>query len=262
MSLNDIYRAGLAEVWRRDEYSQNKFLGAISEIREMPVETFKKINAIFIPNDTYMREFFGLEITQSEYGCYVDDLCVWNNCLIIPITNIAKEVVGFVGFNPFNYLQVKESGDRSLAYYSYSTKKVFMKSNYIFTEEGEFTEAIKDGYIFIVDGVFDAVNVTEAGFHAGALMGSMVTEEILMQLRLVNKVILIADNDEAGYKLYARLSKSLQNVQLFKQGKTKDADELLKTEYRDEFIAQLRDAISEDYLTYIHASFSKSTCQN
>lgn len=248
-SLNELYRRGLSSVWGTEDSAdaQQKYLDVIAGIRGINSELFKKCDMLFIPNDQYLAVHCGEEILNLEYGCYESrKMCLWSNQLIIPITDVVACVRGFAAFNPFNYVEAKETGDRSMTYYSYSSKDVFPKGKYLYFPGSCYEKAITDGYLLLVDGVFDAASLWCAGFNAGALMGSIPTEWILMQLRFIKRVILIADNDDAGYKLYTGLRRQLKNVELFKQGETKDADELLKSEKRDDFIRALQQVLQND----------------
>lgn len=241
MRLDTIYRMGSKKVWELDEAAQFKFLAVIAEARGMSVDFLKSTGAFFVPNDGYMISRFGNDISNAEYGCYTaSGLCRWCNCLLIPVKNLANSVVGFVSFNPFSYADAHETKDYSISYYAYSPKDVFPKGRYLYYTEGTYRQALQDGYLILVDGVFDAISLSAEGFLAAATMGSALTNEILMQLRFVKRIIHIADNDEAGYKVYESLRKHLNNVELFKQCHTKDADDLLKTQYKGEFIKSLK----------------------
>ena len=47
------------------------------------------------------------------------------------------------------------------------------------------------------------------------------------------------DNDDAGLKLYGRLSKVLDNVILVKQGWAKDVDDVLKSQHRNLYLSRI-----------------------
>lgn len=229
MSFDKMYRDGIERVWDIDASSQNGYLRIIQDARNMSGMNFRKINACFIPNDRYFLNYFGEDAKDPAYGIYDEsNVCFWNNCLVFPIYNVADQVVSLAGFNPLQYVQVKETGDRELNYYVYSPKSVFSKRRYLFYTEGTYFSAMADGYLFLTDGIFDTLMLAQNGFWSAALMGSSLTPEIIMQLRFIKRVILLADNDLAGVKLYRFAKKYLKNVVLAKQGITKDVDELLK----------------------------------
>lgn len=243
MSLDTIYRNGLKRVWEEDTDSQLQYTSIIAQTRNIKGVDFKKINSFFIPNDNYMKLYFDPEISNAEYGFYAQDsFCFWNNCLIIPIYNVADKVISVVGFNPFRYVKAKETLDWSLNYYSYASSRIFKKGAFMFYLEGCYQRALDEGYLFITDGVWDTISAQLAGFNAAALMGSTVTPEIAAMLRFVKWVILAIDNDEAGQKLASDIRKIHPRVTVLKQGKTKDLDDLLKSKYRSVAISELENA--------------------
>lgn len=257
MNLDTLYRSGVQNAWSSDYEAQKYYTDIITELRGMKENPFKEINGIFIPNDSYMKHYFGEEIVNESYGCYdYDGRCNWNNCLLLPILNVADKIAGFVSFNPFKYLEAKETNDWSIYYYAYSSKNVFSKGNYLFTLDGVYKRAIEDGYLLLVDGVFDTINVTRAGFNAAGLLGSTLTPQIIMLLRFIKKIVLLMDNDDAGIQLYNNLKTVLPSVDVVKQSWGKDADDALKSDYREEYIGLIKDAISDIQLPKI-SSFSR-----
>ena len=233
MSLHEVFEAGYEVVQEKYGKEQAEFLSIVAEARHMPVEWIRAAKGVFIPNDEFMLEVFGTGIL--EYDCYHGDLCSWSNAVIFPVRNVNNKVIGLAGFFPFDYLDK----EKDVNYYSYSSQKVMQKGRYMYFPVGNLQDAIQDGYLIVVDGLFDAISLCGAGYHAASFMGSSPTQEIMMQLRFVKKVILPADNDSAGYGLYDKLTKHLNNVVLFKQGKTKDIDDLLKSTFADDAKKQL-----------------------
>lgn len=245
MILDTIYRNGVNRVWGEDTQSQREYLKVVSQCRGMDFIDFESMHSIFIPNDNYLFQYFDSSIGNQEFGFFdYDNRCFWNNCLIMPIYDVADKVRSVVGFNPFSYVQAKETNDWSINYYTYASAKVFRRGAFLFYCEGDYSKALDDGYLFLTDGVFDAVSLHFAGFNAAAMMGSNVTPEIISMLRFVRRVLVVCDNDEAGYKLVQGLRRVHPGIVTVKQGATKDIDEVLKSEYRDQAIAGLRAAIS------------------
>lgn len=243
MMLDTIYREGVARIWAEDSSSQQNFVKIISDVRKMKCIDFKKINAFFVPNDDYVATYFPDEIRQPEYGFYNSDgLCFWNNCLLIPIFDVADNVRSVVGFNPFRYTEAKEKQDWSLNYYIYSPNSVFKKGSFLFYLEGVYKKALQDGYLFLTDGVFDAISLASEGFNAAAMMGSSLTPEIVMLLRFIKHVLLVIDNDDAGIKLANSLQRMHSGVTVVTQKHTKDVDDLLKGPFHDEAVRELHKA--------------------
>lgn len=258
--LDSLIKEGIKSVWETDVEAQQGFLQVIAELRSVSIDTLKSVGAFFVPNDEYLARHCGAEIKEYEYDCYLDDeICRWSNWLVIPIMDISGTVVGLAGFNPFLYLKAREENDWSIVYYQYSRGSLFKKGRYVYSPPGNYEKALDDGYVFVVDGLFDAISLWEAGFNACAMMDSAVTEEKVVLLRFVKRVILLADNDDAGVKLYRTLRRRVPQLELFKQGKTKDIDELLKTEFRESTIQQLEDLVKWGQVPIAVARFSEQS---
>lgn len=248
MNFDTVYRKGVKRVWDEDADSQRKYISVIQEARQMSDMDFQTLNACFIPNNNYFVHFFGEESRSTQYGCYDErGLCFWNNCLVFPIVNAANQIVSLAGFNPLRYVEAKDTGDKSINYYVYNSKDVFEKGKYLFYIEGTYMDAVKNGFLFLTDGIFDTLSLASEGFSAAALMGSSLTQEILMQLRFIKRVILLVDNDPAGMKLYNSLCRYLNNVELAKQGITKDVDDLLKSSKHDWAVSWLEQIVSDKH---------------
>ena len=61
MSLDSIYRNGIQRVWTEDYDSQCKYTDLVRQTRNMQGIDFKKINAFFIPNDDYVKQYFDID---------------------------------------------------------------------------------------------------------------------------------------------------------------------------------------------------------
>lgn len=245
-TLNDfsnLVLEGLQRIWEEDKQSQLNYLDIIAAARHTTPDLLRRVDAFFVPNDEYLKYYFSSDISDPSYDCYFDSgLCKWSNCLVIPIYNIANEVVAFGGFNPLLYAKSHEENGEHYNYYLYSDKTLFKKGDYIYCPKGIQEKALLDGYIFVTDGIFDTISLVGAGFNAASLMSSSLTSEIVVQLRMYDRVILVCDNDEAGLKLRTKALRMLPKATVFSQGRTKDIDELLNSEYRDDVIKSLMGA--------------------
>lgn len=243
MSLNEVFNVGYERVQQKYQKEQAEYLQIVAEARNMPLQYIIDAKGVFIPNDDFMYEVFGKEITQ--YDCYRGQNCVWNNAVIFPVRDVTDKVRGFAGFFPLDYL--KE--DEDVNYYAYSSQSVMEKGRFMYFPQGGLSKAIDDGYLLVVDGLFDAISLCGNGYNAASLMGSNLTPEIIMQLRFIKKIIVPADNDNPGYLLYNKMKKRLPNVILYQQGYTKDVDALLKTEHAEDAKKALDNLIAPNGLT-------------
>lgn len=259
MKFSIEIKRGIERIREIDQAVQDEFINIIcNDVRNINPDVIKRMNAFYVPNDDYMINMFGPLIKGFDFDCYnLDGTCKWLNYLLFPITDLANTIVGFAGFNPHNYLLSKEQNDKSLNYYGYSSKHVFQKGNYLFGIEGTYKKALADGYLIITDGLFDCLSLESYGYNSMALLGSFVSDQVLSQLIFIKKIIVAHDNDEAGIKLANFLKSRLDNVMCVKQKYTKDVDGILKTSYRDQYLAMLNGIIHNNQFPMRMDCFSK-----
>lgn len=232
-----ILAKGFDKIWQEDKESQINFLTTIASlVRDMKPDILFN-NCIFIPNNEYMVKFFGKEIMDADYDCYYDGRCKWNNFLLFPIYDILDNIVGLSGFNPINKLKNRE-GDYEPESYKISSSQVLNKKYYMFSLKGILKKAVHDGYIVLTDGNFDTISLISNGINACALLSSYLSDEQISILKMIGKVYLAVDNDSAGNSLAYWFKRYLPNGRLIKFNQFKDIDDLLKSEYRDEFLAE------------------------
>lgn len=250
-SFNELVTEGIKRIWAIDSQSQTEYLKIIAKARNTSTDLLRKVDAFFVPNDNYMLEYFSDEIRNRNFDCYLDNgICKWSNSLVIPIYNIASEIVAFGGFNPILYAKSHEPDGEHCNYYLYSDKSLFHKGDYVYCPKGVQEKALEDGYIFVTDGIFDTISLYGVGCNAASLMSSSLTLEIVMQLRMYERVILVCDNDEAGLRLQEKALRLLPNAKVFRQGKTKDIDELLNSKYRSSVLSALFNCKDSKFATF------------
>lgn len=239
-----VLETGLSRIWEIDsEYQEemlNLFMGDIRKIPEEYLNKYvaelKRIKAFFNPNDEYMVKVFGEEIKSPRYGLYVDDFNKFSMRLMMPLRFLDGTLVGFVGYSP-----VENEEGRTIKYL-YPRKEILEKSRILAIDPENFKESLKDGYICLTDGYFDAFSLNVYGIHAASLCGSAVTEYHKLLLSKFKKRIIIPDNDSAGTKL-ERIVKGLwRNSSAIHQNVTKDIDEYLCDASR---IVQITEKFSE-----------------
>lgn len=225
-----LLQAGINKIWELDgEYQEDILSNFMKDIRNVPedylkdyVSRLKSIGAFFNPNDEYMEEVFGSEITQSRYGIYESDGSnKYTMRLMMPLRFFDNSVVGFVGYSP-----VENTEGRTIKYL-YPRKEVLEKSRILATEVDVFRRAIKDGYICLTDGYFDAFSLSVYGINAASLCGSAITKFHKIFLSKIKTKIIIPDNDKAGTKLEKIVKTLWPNSKAIYQSCTKDIDEYL-----------------------------------
>lgn len=237
--FNDIVTKIVEFVYGNDMESQRFYIEKIcNDVRKMNPDIIYKAKGFYVPNQSYLINILGEDAFERDYGLYVNDDCIWQNKLVLPITNLIGNYVGFVGFDPFNYLASHE-GKEIGQYYSYSLKNVFNKSYYLYCLPTTYEQAINNGYLIITDGIFDTLSFAQNNYLAAALLGSTLSEQILAQLRFIKKLIVAVDNDSAGSKLVDKLKIHHDNVFVLKQAQYKDADDILKSKYKKRYLQKL-----------------------
>jgi len=249
LTFDSIVSAGIKRIYEEDYESQKHYLTTlIEDVRFSRVDPILKAQGFFVPNAEYMINYFGPEARSPRLDMYSYGECIWDNYVVFPIRNITNTIVGLTGFDPIQKFR-KNEGERSLqGHYKYSNKDVFNRGKYIFTNAGIFDKAIEDEYVCLVDGVFDMLYMNDAGFNTFSLLGSDLSDEILMQLNFIKYMFVVEDNDAAGRKLYNKLSAAFpRRVFYLRQNEFKDIDDMLKSKYRDTAIAKIRAAINGKY---------------
>lgn len=230
LDLNTVYNHLVEVVYSDDIESQVHYLRIVSEMRSIPVEYLLQRGCLFIPNNDYIRHYLGKE--AYTYGCefYIEDSCLWALYVLIPIKDLSGEIVGIVGWDFQNkYLEVME-GQKGLPMYRVSSKNVFPREKYFLSDIDVLKRYFDKRTIFIVDGVFDSLCLNYRDLPAISLLGSTFSQEILYFLRWYKNIYVICDNDSAGNILFQRLKNSLSGVYRISQNKTKDIEELLRSE--------------------------------
>lgn len=246
MSICNTWKTLYNNVIKNDLDSQKYYLNLIAEqVRNIPLEYLMNEQALFIPNDDYVSAFAGDSALYDENGFYYGGVSTWSDNVIFPIRSLNNDAQGIGGFNPRLYLYARETQDYSVHYYTYSAKSLFSKGDYLFWGIDGFQKAYHDGYVILVDGMFDAIQLRGLGFNAAGLMGSTLTESIIAQLRFIKRKIVISDNDAAGLKLEYGLKKALRECVALHQGFDKDVDGAIKNGYDNAIINELKNMINE-----------------
>lgn len=233
-TIHNVLTEGIKSVWEKDEEVQTGYLRAVVEgIRKNTgedatkmVEYLKNLGAFFVPNDEYLLYHFGPQIKSFEFGCYKGEYCTIYQSLAIPLRFLDEKLIGFVGYDNGNYAEDPNTTIK----YLYPPKHVWDKSRFMFVEREEMLKAIEDGYIFIVDGIFDKIKLQTLGYNAVSLCGSALTKWHESYLSVIKHKIVLPDNDSAGTKLSSWCRKRLKGCIEFKQGDEWDVDDWLKTE--------------------------------
>lgn len=229
-SLDTLYQELHGKILEDDEHSQRYYLSVVADHRKISVDYLLSIGALFIPNNDYIRHYLGTRAERSNAGFYYDGSCPWTLFAVLPVRNLAGEVVGLVGWDAYNKYQEVAEGAQGLVAYRVSAKSVFPRERYFLSDIECLQRNFDKRVVFVTDGVFDAVSLCYRDVPAIALLGSSFSKEILYFLKWYSAVYVCADNDRAGLALYNKLSKPLGNVHRVIQSRTKDIEELLRSD--------------------------------
>lgn len=242
------FARGIRSIWENDEASQSLYLQNIGEeTRKLPLEAFRLFNAFFVPNDRYVSLYFGAECQQLQYEIYrVDGTCTMNNCIVFPFYNLLGQIIGWVSYKPFVRMTALEANSWDVHYYDYPSTRVLSKGHYVFVKPSVYESALQDGYIVITDGVFDTVSHVFNGVHACSLLGSSFTDALAFYFRFIPKIFVSIDNDDAGLSLYRDIQRYFPHARKVRQVIGKDSDDILKSEYKEAYLRELRAGIARD----------------
>lgn len=234
--LSDLFKI----VWEEDSFVQESYVKMICEdIRHIPFQFVRDRQAIFIPNSDYLPFFLGDSVKMPELGLYdFNGMCKFTGRLIFPIYDLQGRILSIVGYD-------NDKEVAAFSKYMYQSSYQFKKTNHLFMGYRKYEKAVKDGYILIIDGIFDQVHLEGYGLNACSLMGSVVSPMQLAYLQFVKNKIVVHDNDNAGLELFESLNRKLRNVTSISQGSTWDIDDYLKIEGNSTKVIDLvRDMVS------------------
>lgn len=227
---------GIQNIWHLDGEKQWDFMQGIAEnirhvkdpdiIRET-AQDMKNCGMFYVEDDDYMAmpEYFGHDIMNYDKGLYIGHMCKLALKLAMPLETMDGNVLGFIGYTN----QDEGMKDEEYVKYLYPPKSVFEKGRFLYIRPEEYRSAIQDGYICIIDGLFDARRLNLNGIHAASLCGSVLTDWHIRYLGFIKHIIVIADNDTAGRKLVKLCKWKLRNVIEIVQGSEWDIDDFLKS---------------------------------
>lgn len=249
--ISDRYLSFVEEVEGEDiNFSLNKKFG--KDIG-MIVNYLLDLKCFFVPNNDYMVRYFGNVCVEPSSGCYdYEGNCLWLGKLVFPIRGAVGVLEGFTAYNPFSRA-VKEENELSgenepvPPKYTISSKKIFDRDSHLFIPNG-YRKMIEDGYVIIVDGVFDAAYVGMLGYNSACNLGTYINEKVLFPLSLNSKVFVAHDNDRAGLLLLREIRKAIPKALSISQGVTKDIDDYFKVRGFNDFKSKVDTAVKSKFL--------------
>ena len=135
---------------------------------------------------------------REELGLVTkEDGFLLNERFIIPVYDVAGNLVSMIGY----YADFMKYITIASPFFSKNTMFLNFRQAY------ETSWNQYNGFVILVEGVFDCLSLRSIGLPAIATMGSDVTSEKAELLKLFRKVIAIPDDDKTGRKALDRYSK-------------------------------------------------------
>ncbi len=214
----------VAKVWEDDKDFQTDALKEIAKTyRKMPWEWLREEGCFYVPTDRYIGDL-DWDLTNSKWGLYNGDYCLYYQRLVIPLRWLSGEVFGFCGYDAGDF------GDESHVKYLFPSKKFFDKSRFIYTSRKVLTKGLEEGYVFVVEGIFDTIRLANMGEPVIGLCSSRLTSIQKRYLEGFKHKIIIPDNDSAGRGLAEYFTKVVKGSLVWSVPNVKDIDDYLAIE--------------------------------
>ena len=162
-------------------------------------EELKKSNLLFQD----LAEFH--IITEGHSGFYSP----FEDRIIFPIKNLQGEFCGFGG-------RIFKENDERAKYYNSKENPFFNKGSILFGFDLAKRTIQNEKYAFLVEGYIDQIAMYQNGYkNSVATLGTACTSEHIKLLsRFVDKLYIVYDSDEAGYKAILRLTELAWNANM------------------------------------------------
>jgi 5S rRNA maturation endonuclease (ribonuclease M5) len=163
---------------------------------------------------------------QKKYPIYVDKE---EDVAYFPLFNLSGKFLGYQRYNPKGAKGTASAKlpYRDKKYHPIISKEDSKKNIYALAVYGLHT-LDKRNYVFVVEGIFDAVKLIKLGEPVIAVLSNDPKPLKNFFFILQKKVIVIADNDKAGKKL-----KKIGNISLTTPDPYKDVGEMPVKELKD-----------------------------
>lgn len=229
MNLNECYNLLVELAYNQDYSKQREWISVITTQRNISVDYLMSRKCLFIPNEHYITDLIGESAQSPTLGFYFNGELLWQLYFIFPVTDLTGTIVGISGWDAYSKFKVETSEKNlSLPMYKVSNSSIMDKGAYFMCDHNLLREQFSKRVIFVVDGVFDGLSLSEKGIPNICLLGSNITQSTIYFLGFYNYIYVLHDNDDAGIKLYHSLKRKLPNVYRITQVYTKDIEELLR----------------------------------
>jgi len=200
---------------------QQESLRVLGKKREMSLKALVRRGIFCVPDEgelSYLLEQWDLDFEEC-FGKDGEYVRLVNGGFIIPVLDSMNNIIFYVNYNwergaarkylnvfPDEFLEIK------------TNMKMFGMHN---MEWG-----IQEGYIVVVEGIFDVIRLEEYGIPAVALMGNKLMDYHKRFLSRFDRVVYVSDADDAGALGKNKVLREVPNaVHYGIKGLSKDVDE-------------------------------------
>ncbi len=148
-------------IWEEDGEIQELALQEFSKsYRKCAWKILKEMKAFIAFHNNYISSFVDQDAFDYTLGLYNrQGICYFNTRLVIPIYGFDGLVHSFVGYDNGNEC-LTEDEKKNHVNYLYQFSEFFHKDRYLLSHPKTFKQALEEQRIFIVDGVFDMISLT------------------------------------------------------------------------------------------------------
>lgn len=209
----------LSRLYNHYVYSSAEAYYYLTDTRKLTLETIDRYKIGYCKSSSAVYKFIEMNHLDVDLlystGTFLkkDDLFydLFYERITFPIRDINGRVIAFSGRSL--------DDSNSCKYINNTASLVFCKSLTLFNIDIAYPNIQRLGYAIVVEGIVDAITLTQAGLcNVVAPCGTALTEEHIQILKyLTNNVVLMFDNDDAGKKAYFRAEKLCKDAQLHPQ---------------------------------------------
>lgn len=220
MNKSELKYKQLVKYLMKDK-EQLESIKVLGKKRELAIKHLVKRGVFCVPDEgelDYLLEEWGLDF-EDVFGKDDGYINLVNGGFIIPALDSRFNIIFFINYNwerggARKYLNVFPDGFNDLP----NNMKMFGMHN---MEKG-----IKEGWIVVVEGIFDVIRLETYGIPAVALMSNKVMDYHKRFLSRFSRVIYVSDADEQGQRGKNKVLQSISNaIHVPIEGLSKDVDE-------------------------------------
>ncbi len=192
------FKCGLKGKQEPEKLYSDEKLGEIIKVLQGQIKTEEAEKVLVLPecrpawhdqlSVQYMRKRYIPEDKMREMGCLVSDAPEFEYRIILPIYNEKRDIVYYQGRGMLHSIKPKY------------LNPIYPKKNALFYNMAR--RPTKQPYLFVVEGIFKALNLWRIDEPAVAILGKEVTPEQIKKVwSLTDNVVLALDPDALGFSL-------------------------------------------------------------